>query len=236
MLVRTVFLICGAVLGMTVLLVFAMIIAFPAADMLREIYGSFPETSNPRYTAFLTASGTIVAFISVIAAIATFAISSAAARRAQRKQHTITVLLDTRLSSEFQQTIERRRLRFPEYSDVTFEAWDAARKAVPANPSDPTQVAEAKLTRDSALALTQLLNYYEFLAVGILDGDLDEPMLYKTIRSIMCNLVDDCRLLIAGMQEIKPSTYEHLTALYERWRKTGALDINRDKNERPIPR
>ena len=233
---RFTFIALATLLSFCILCIFAAALLPLAVHSISSAYVSFPDQSSDKYTAFLSASGSIVAFFSVVAAIVTFALNSRAARNAQRKQHTITVLLDTRLSSEFQETIEKRRYLFPEYSDVLFEEWNRARTATAENLDDEGAVMHARRQRESALAVTQLLNYYEFLAVGILKGDLDKDMLYKTLRSIMCNLVDDCRHLIAEMQRGKPSTYAHLTALYAQWRKLGAKDINGNPNERPIPK
>ncbi|NOR31752.1 MAG: DUF4760 domain-containing protein [Sulfitobacter sp.] len=236
MIERAFLIILGALLAFCTLCIFLLILMPLASASLSSVYALFPNNPNPQYTAFLTATGTIVAAISVVAAILTFWYSSRIARRAQRKQHTITVLLETRLSSEFQGTTEKRRAHFPEYTDVTFDDWNAARNATPWPGASSKVIDIYKVRRDSALALTTLLNYYEFLAVGIIEGDLDEDMLKKTLRSIMCNLVDDSRHLIAGMQQVNPNTYEHLTALYGQWRKHNACDINGDPNERPIPR
>ena len=226
----------SALFAFCTLSIFLLILMPLVSASVSSVYAQFPKTPNPQYTAFLTATGTIVAAISVIAAILTFWFSTRAARRAQRKQHTITVLLETRLSAEFQGTIEKRRAHFPEYTDVSFEDWDDARKATAPSGASSEVIKAQKIKRDSALALTTLLNYYEFLAVGITEGDLDEDMLKKTLRSIMCNLVDDSRYLIAGMQKVNPNTYEHLSNLYGQWRKTNARDINGRPNERPIPR
>lgn len=235
MVIRVIFALFAIILAASVLSIFLLALLPILANQILDLYALFPQRPSPQYTAFLTASGTIVAAVSVIAAITTFVYSTRIARRAQRKQHTITVLLEQRFSAEFQSIVEKRRYKFPEYTDVTFDEWNAARTAQPKDPRQPKDVKDAAAQRDSALALTQLLNYYEFLAVGITEGDLDEAMLYKTLRSIMCNLVDDSRYLIAGMQKIKPSTYEHLTALYADWRKHDARDINNNPNERPIP-
>ncbi|QUJ77365.1 DUF4760 domain-containing protein [Sulfitobacter albidus] len=207
-----------------------------AVDAFGAAYARFPQNPDPRYTAFLAATGTFVALVSVAAALCTFGYNAYAARRAQRKQQTMTLLLESRLSSEFRGILEKRRHLFPEYTDVSFDAWNAARTAAPEDATDPDQIAAAERSRESALAVTQLLNYYEFLAVGIKQGDLDKDLLRKTLRSIMCNLVDDCRDLIAEMRRRKPSTYEHLCALYDDWRAMDAKDINGNPNERPIPK
>jgi hypothetical protein len=119
--------------------------------------------------------------------------------------------------------MEKRRYKVPEYTDVSFDDWDLSRTKTPLNRYDKAEVEGAKKQRGSALALTQLLNYYEFLAVGITDSDLDKAMLRKTIRAIKCKLVDETWLLIARMQQTTVSTYEHLTALYNERRMYGAM-------------
>ena len=214
-----------------VLLVFAIELTLP---VLQKTFNAFPSSPSKKYQTFSNISGTIVALFGVIAALLTFVLSTRSARRAQRKQHTITVLLDTRLSAEFQSTINRRRIMFPEYSDVTFEQWDSARTATATNQM-PAVTETPEQQRDSAAALMQLLNYYEFLAVGIKEGDLDEKMLKNTLRGIMCNLVDDTRLLICALRKKNPKLFEHLVALYDDWRRPDATDINDKPNERPIP-
>ena len=85
------------------------------------------------------------------------------------------------------------------------------------------------------MAVTELLNFYEFIALGVRLGDFDAPMLKLSVRGIMCNLVDDCRHLIGGIRVHSPLAYENLVWLYSQWRRDGALDMNGNANERPIP-
>lgn len=59
-------------------------------------------------------------------------------------------------------------------------------------------------------------------------------MLRKTLRGNMCRLVDDARLIIHQEQKINIKTFEHLTALYARWRDPLATDSQDRPNERPI--
>lgn len=232
--VKSVLLVTVSAFGFVVLYFLFGVFSEVGTRALIRVYANFPETPSTRYTTFSNISGAIVALFGVAAALFTFILNARLTRRAQRKQHTITILLETRLSEYFQATISRRRAVFPEFTDITFEMWDNARNAQPAN-STPTAKDDAQQQRDGAAALTQLLNYYEFLAVGVREGDLDKDMLHKTIRGIMCNLVDDARLLISEMRRQSPKTYEHLAPLYDDWRIPGAKDINGNPNERPIP-
>ncbi len=80
-----------------------------------------------------------------------------------------------------------------------------------------------------------MLNYYEFLALGIETGDLDEDMLRRSVRGIMCSLVDDARQIVAELNRRDRKTYGELIRLYNRWRSESALDTDGMPNERPIP-
>ncbi len=177
----------------------------------------------------------MVAFASVFLALVTFVVNARQNRTTSRKQYTVTILLETRLSAEFRETLEKRRAVFPEYADITFDDWNNARLAKPSS-NTPEEIEAAARSNRGAQALATLLNYYEFLAIGIENGDLDEVMLKQSVRGIMCNLVDDARQVISAMQSKNPKAYEHLAKLYDSWREKNARDINGNPNERPIPK
>ena len=84
--------------------------------------------------------------------------------RNSRKQHTINVLFHTRLSPEFISYVENIKSCFPGESQITV-------KEIEDNPD--ANVKEA---------VRFLLNYYEFIAVGVRHGDLD----IKLIRDCLC--------------------------------------------------
>lgn len=201
-----------------------------AADAIAVVYERFPENPSPRYITFVTILGAIVALLGVIAAILTFAISSRANRVAQRKQHTITILLDTRLSDQFQMINTMRKAIYPPGETVGSAVFYPDYRAAYA----PAKNA-ATCRRRGAEALVSLLNYYEFLSVGLDQGDLDEAMLRKTLRGIMCRLVDDAREIVAAERRKNGRTFEHLAALYADWRDPDAVDSAGVSNERPIP-
>ena len=173
-------------------------------------------------TAFVALITTVPTAASLIVAIYAIWHNATSSRIQSRKQHTITILFQTRLSSEIQNIHEQRRKLFPEFRDITYERWNAARRS-------PVQA-----ERNAADAVTRLLNYFEFIAVGIRENDLDHDMLKSTIRGQMCNLVDDARDVIAHLRDISPRTYQHLVELYDTWRIEGARDINGNPNERSI--
>lgn len=131
-----------------------------------------------------------------------------------RKQHTIKILFDSRMSPEFREHLERRKHHFPEGERVDPEKYNAYLTA--SRDRELTSKAATE-RRKSAEGLRSLLNYYEFLALGIERHDLDEGMMKGSIRGMMCNLVADAYDVISGLQADNPRAYEHLTALYDRW-------------------
>ncbi|MEM7718259.1 MAG: DUF4760 domain-containing protein [Pseudomonadota bacterium] len=139
-----------------------------------------------------------------------------------RKQHTIKILFDTRLSSEFRQYLEHRKYCFAEGTVIDpgiYRNYLAAKRTV--DVSDD----EANRRRKSAEAVRSLLNYYEFISYGIASGDLDEAMLKETIRGMVCRLVADAHLLVADYQSVEPRTFQHLSALYHGWKDNKQPDI-----------
>lgn len=139
-----------------------------------------------------------------------------------RKQHTIKILFDTRLSAEFRQHLEWRKQCFPETKIVDHETYFAHLQA---QRSVETSDETALERRKSAEAVRSLLNYYEFIALGIASGDLDADMMYQSVRGIMCNLVADMHLVVAEYRRRNARTYRHLAALYRDWKDPDQPDI-----------
>ncbi|MEM9269871.1 MAG: DUF4760 domain-containing protein, partial [Pseudomonadota bacterium] len=77
---------------------------------------------------------------------------------------------------------------------------------------------EALKRRQCAEAIRSLLNYYEFLALGIERGDLDKDLLYGSIRGILCNLVVDMRDIVETANARNDKTFDRLIWLYNEWR------------------
>lgn len=183
------------------------------------IYSQFPDSPSKKYQTFASISGTIVALIGILAAVMTFWLSAKATRKAQKKQHTITVLLDSRLSEEFQKINTARKFIFPPGETISWDSYNKARDSLYLD----NEILSCE--RRGADALVALLNHYEFLAVGISEGDLDAAMLKKSLRGIMCRLVSDSRNVIAGFhRKGHKKAYQHLIPLYAEWRDKDATD------------
>lgn len=160
----------------------------------------------------------VVASIAAAITLLTFFYNARLQRRQSREQHTIKILFDTRLSPEFRDWLDRRKDYFPETEVVPHEVYLAYLR--PKGTID----AEALRRRKCAEAIRSLLNYYEFIALGVKRRDLDEAMLRGSIRGIMCNLVGDCREIIDGErrravdQRGNSQLLANLVWLYRRWR------------------
>ncbi|WP_422033509.1 DUF4760 domain-containing protein [Roseovarius sp.] len=208
-----------------VILLFAAICSRLLVGEFSALLARIPSEPSEQYKTlvalFAIAASTLTAVIGIAVAIWTYWRTSAKAQSDRRKQHTITILFETRMSDHFQSLHPERAACFPEYTDITYKQWRRVRET----------------RRGSADAVTKLLNYYEFLAVGLDQGDLDEMLLDQTVRGIMCNLVDDAKWLIARLRMVHPQIYKNLADLYEDWRDTSgtARDINGNPNERAIP-
>lgn len=177
-----------------------------AADIGGSCVPAPPNVINPR---------DMIALAGVGFAIFAFAYNASERLNQSRKQHTIKLLFDTRLSAEFRSHLEKRRDHFELFQDIdpeTYKSYLAARRSTELSEED------AESRRKSAEALRSLLNYYEFVAFGVRTNDLDEELLKGTIRGIMCNLVQDSRLVIADQQRSSATNYEHVAWLYDRWR------------------
>ncbi|MFK7941746.1 MAG: DUF4760 domain-containing protein [Paracoccaceae bacterium] len=148
-------------------------------------------------------------------AIATFIWNAQRARAQQRKQHTITILFQTRLSPEFRENLAKRKRFFKEGEKVRYSTYLAYLTA-----QRDTEITddEALRRRESAEAIRSLLNYYEFIALGVSRHDLDESMLKGSIRGIMCALVVDMADIILAEQRANSLAYNNLTRLFTRWR------------------
>lgn len=66
-------------------------------------------------------------------------------------------------------------------------------------------------------AIIYQLNYFEFIAVGIRYGDLDELLIKNTLKTIINTNYTFFGQIIKSKQEASSSVYEHLTALNNRW-------------------
>lgn len=72
--------------------------------------------------------------------------------------------------------------------------------------------------RRAVQGLRYLLNYCEFIAVGVLEGELDERIVAKTLRGTINTVHDRSQRYIAHLQRTNPRTLEHFSLLRDHYR------------------
>ncbi len=123
------------------------------------------------------------------------------ARMLSRKQHTITVILNSSSNERF---ISQRDKIAPHLK----------------NGQCPT----LWLNNNNAHlrdALREVLNQYEFVAAGLRNGDFDEKLLKDSQRATFVRLFERCAKYIWRLRDDRSrmTIYEHLEWLHQRWEK-----------------
>jgi hypothetical protein len=72
--------------------------------------------------------------------------------------------------------------------------------------------------QDAAQAMKFLLNYYEFMSVGILRGDLDFGIIEKTLRGNMLFIFNKTLPFIAEIRKSNQTTLEHFVEMVDHLR------------------
>jgi hypothetical protein len=125
-----------------------------------------------------------------------------AARRARslsRKQHTINVLLQALFVKDYQEALKAvgstRTSGFPDLN-------------MPENAALKAQ-------------FLLVLNFQEFVAAGLRNGDLDESMIRDCMRGTVVNLFEFCHDYIWTLRNTRRrrASFEHIEWLYRRWEK-----------------
>lgn len=163
-----------------------------------SIYGSEPKSKMQFSQAVW------IAFGSACVALFTWLGTSWVALRNSIKQHTITTLLQMRLSATYMGYADKVSAHFSDY-DVRLKK--NLRLPEEEKPTDKVDIP----------ALRYILNYFEFLAIGVSRGDFDEDMLKSSLRSILRKNVQMSRGYIRESQAQNPHLYEHLAWLHDRW-------------------
>jgi len=126
------------------------------------------------------------------------------------RQHTVTTLLQSRLSATYMKYADDLSRHYTEF--------DKRRRANPA-------LRESATDKVDISALRYILNYFEFIAIGVKRGDLDEETLKDSLRSILRKNVAMSRPWIKAGQVDNPHLYTNLLWLHDRW----MADLEREK-------
>lgn len=66
-------------------------------------------------------------------------------------------------------------------------------------------------------AIDREINFYEFLAAGIVTGDIDKRIVERTLTANLCDFYEQMESYITHHQNKNPTTWEHYTDLYNNW-------------------
>lgn len=72
-------------------------------------------------------------------------------------------------------------------------------------------------THELTTAVDRELNFFEFLAIGINRGDLDDDLAKRCLKSIFCNFHDQVEHYIEHWRNQDNTTWEHLGPLCKKW-------------------
>lgn len=110
----------------------------------------------------------IVGYSAALVALAGLMVHAWIAVRNSRKQHTMDVLLQTRLNPQFSKHAGKIQKTFPGQMEIASEIL---------NQEDNKEVKES---------VAWILDYYEFVSTGIIHGDLDERLMRDCICTQFC--------------------------------------------------
>jgi hypothetical protein len=123
------------------------------------------------------------------------------------KQHTINTLLQSRLSATY--------MAHADIVNRNFIAPDGSLK-----PLLQTELeVQSEATQAKLNSLRYILNYIEFISIGIRYGDLHESLLKSSLRGIVLNASRFSEAYIKHSQKANMKAYENLVWLRNRWMK-----------------
>jgi multidrug transporter EmrE-like cation transporter len=115
---------------------------------------------------------------------------------------------------------------FARFSQTTFtEALHYFHKEFGLDPDNrihPEAISELRKGDDSRIraanAVFYLLNYFEFLAVGVVHGDLDARIVRDNVRGLVVYYHDRCELIVRRANRANPKAYANLIKLRTHYR------------------
>lgn len=119
------------------------------------------------------------------------------------KANTIQILMQSRFSEEYQ-------LNLCKTIDIHVEVTNRGLKSLP--------LAEFQTLKQSKKnSIQYMLNYFEFLSIGIRCGELDEELLRKSLKIIITTNVEFYKEFIAEKRRINRANLTNLICLIDRW-------------------
>lgn len=181
--------------------------------ILIALYGGLGYTAYLQYTKELDLNAAHwVGIAGIVAAVTGWITTAWVSLHNVRRQHTVNVLLQSRLSQAYQGRLKDAYSGYPVTPQITYMQegdWN-----------DPMKL-------EAIEGIKYLLNYFEFLAIGIRTGDLDERTLRMSLKDILETLTTVASPYIKYVRgELEtndgmPSNdcYKELLWLKARWKK-----------------
>lgn len=187
------------------LMMFTLVIAFFLTvywnlSLRHYSFAGFPLTGETEDT-----SNIILILLGTLTAVLGWLFTSRGQDLNSRRSHSIQTLMSSRLSEAYANhsnyatsVFTSHKQKYGESYNLTIEHFD-------------------KLTQAEKNAIIYQLNYFEFIAVGIRYGDLDENLIKNTLKTIINTNCVFFGNIIKDKQAKSTSVYEHLIALNNRW-------------------
>jgi hypothetical protein len=147
----------------------------------------------------LGAAQWVIAFATLLATLG-WCVTALVSIKNSVKQHTINTLLQSRLSKTYMDYADAVNRHFGEH----------LAKPETSRPLDATDGIDTA-------SLRYILNYFEYIALGIRYGDLHEDMLQRSLYSIIGNTTSYSKFWIDKAVTKNKRTYCHLRWLMDRW-------------------
>lgn len=151
------------------------------------------------------ASNVILVLLGVLAAVLGWLFTYRGQALTTTRNHTMQTLMESRLSEVYTKQVEVATEVFTKYKTEKGEQYNLEYSVF------------LTLETKHKNAIFYLLNYLEFVSVGIRCGDLDENQMKNMMKSIISNNFKFFREIIEKKQQTQPTVYEHLTLLNKRW-------------------
>lgn len=148
--------------------------------------------------------------------------------RNSRRTHAFNMVMNTRTSNEYQENLRKGSKLFKEGRHVPKELADWR-----CNP-DKTEYQNMKIEgelKDAINGLLYTLNYFEFLAQGIIHKDLDEKLIKECFSSILISLEKRGFYIITEAQKKYGKHFEGVIYLSKKWNGESIIEKHKGKPE-----
>lgn len=121
------------------------------------------------------------------------------------KANTMNILMNSRFSEEY---VKNLNITTKLYMEIRQQSGERCCLSIEKFSSLPPEITNS---------INYMLNYFEFIAVGIRCGDLDEQFMKSSLKTIITTNYDFYKCIIQEKQKKVPSALENLCALVKRW-------------------